>query len=190
MTLIILAVLAAAWLGYFALWFRDRRTSRARRGDGVADTSQYFDRSFDVTSRERVSFASAGNGARNLGDLLAGRDGLDAPQRAAGNGARNLGDLLESPRTRQQALRRRRRVATVLIAVALGSLLAVPAFGPAALAVHVMVDVVLILFAFAFSSVHRRQAPAVNLVDVRVLCPDRPAPSDAVAMPLRRVANG
>ena len=97
MTLIVLTVLASAWLGYFALWFRDRRASRPRRGDGVVDTSRYFDRSFDAMSRERVSFASPGDSARNLGDLL------------------------ESPRTRQQALRRRRHVATVLIAAALAS---------------------------------------------------------------------
>ena len=164
MTLIVLTVLAAAWLGYFALWFRDRRASRALRGD--AGTSQYFDPSFDAAGRERGPFAGVGDGARNLGDLL------------------------ESPRTRQQALRRRRQVAAVLITAALATLLAVPVFGPTALAVHVMVDVVLILFAFAFGSVHRRQAPAANLADVRVLYPDRPAPSDAVAIPLRRVANG
>ena len=166
MTLIVLTVLAAAWLGYFALWIRDRRASRPLRGDGVVDTSQYFDPPSDATSRRQVSFASLGDGARNLGDLL------------------------ESPRTRRQALRRRRHVATALIAVALASLLAVPVFGPTALAVHVMVDVVLILFAFAFGSAHRQQAPEVNLADVRVLYPDRPASSDAVAVPLRRVANG
>ena len=164
MTLIVLTVLATAWLGYFALWFRDRRASRTLRGD--AGASQYFDPSFDAASRERSPFTRVGDGARNLGDLL------------------------ESPRTRQQALRRRRHVATVLIAAALASLLAVPVLGPSALAVHVMVDVVLILFAFAFGSVHRRQAPAAGLADVRVLYPDRPAPGDAVAMPLRRVANG
>ena len=166
MTLIVLAVLAAAWLGYFALWFKDRRASQPLRGDGVADTSRYFDPPSDATSRERASFASLGHGSRNLGDLL------------------------ESPRTPRQALRRRRHVATALIAVAIASLLAVPVFGPTALAVHVMVDVVLILFAFAFGSVHRQQAQEVNLADVRVLYPNRPAPGDAVAVPLRRVANG
>ena len=164
MTLIVLAVLAAAWLAYFALWFRERRASGPRRGDGVVDTSHYSDRSFGAASRERVSFAGVGDGAKNLGDLL------------------------ESPRTRQQALRRRRHVATVLIAVALASLLAVPVFGPTALSVHVMVDVGLILF--AFGTVHRQQPPPVSLADVRVLYPDRPAPSDAATMPLRRVANG
>ena len=164
MTLIVLTVLAAAWLGYFAMWLRDKRASRLLRGD--VSTSHYF----DATGRERVSLASVGNGARNL------------------DGARNMGDLLESPRTRQQALRRRQHVAAVLIAVALASLLAVPAFGPTALAVHVMVDVALILF--AFGSLNRQQAPDVNMADVRMLYPDRSAPRDAVAMPLRRVANG
>ena len=163
MTLIVLAVLAAAWLGYFALWVRDRRASRPMRGDGVVGASRYSDLSLDALTSERVSFADVGDGAKNLGDLL------------------------EAPRTRRQALRRRRHVATVLIAVALASLLTVPVFGPTALTVHVMVDVVLILF--AFGTVHRQQPPAMNLADVRVLYPDRPAPSDAVAMPLRRVAN-
>lgn len=163
-TLIVMTVLAFAWLGYFALWFRDRRASRPQRGDDVVGTSQYFGRSVDALTSERASFVGAGHGARILGELL------------------------ESPRTRQQALRRRRHVATVLIAVAFASLLVVPVFGPTALAVHVMVDVVLILFAFGL--VHRRQAPAVSLADVRVLHPDRPAPSDVVATPLRRVVYG
>ena len=162
MTLIVLTVLSTAWLGYFALWFRDRRASRLMRGDGVVDSNQY--RSLKASTGERVSFAGVGRGARKLGDLL------------------------EPPRTRQQAVRRRRQVAAALIAVALASLLTVPVFGPTALAVHVMVDVVLILF--AFGSVHRQQAPAVNLAEVRVLYSDRPAPSHAVDMPLRRVVNG
>ena len=167
MTLIVLAVLAAAWLGYFALWFRDRRASQPRRADSGDSTVGFvagFTPSFGALSREPSATGSVGVGARSLGDLL------------------------ESPRTRQQAHRRRRHVAAVLIAVALGSLLAVPVFGPTALAVHVMVDVVLILF--AFGSIHRQQALAVNLADVRVLYPDRPAPSDAVSVPLKRVVNG
>ncbi len=164
MTLIVLAMLAAAWLGYFALWFRDRRAFRPQRGDSATGFVAALTPSFGAIGRE----ASATGGA--------------------GESARNLGDLLESPRTRQQAHRRRRHVAAVLIAVALASLLTVPVFGPTALAVHVMVDVVLILF--AFGSVHRQQATAVNLADVRVLYPDRPAPGGAMAMPLKRVANG
>lgn len=164
MTLIVLTVLAAAWLVYFALWFRERRASWPRHGDNFVGAGRSLDRSFDATIRAQVSLAGIGAGSRNLTDLL------------------------ESPRTPQQALRRRRHVAAVLIAVALASLLAVPVFGPDALAVHVVVDVVLILF--AFGSVHRRQAPDVGLADVRVLYPDRPAPSEAMAMPLRRVVNG
>lgn len=169
MTLIVLTVLAAAWLGYFALWFRDRRASWPRRADSGDSTVGFvagFTPSFGAPSR--------GRGASATGSV--------------GVAARNLGDLLESPRTRQQAHRRRRHVAAVLIAVALASLLAVPVFGPTALAVHVMVDVALILF--AFGSVHRQQPPAVSLADVRVLYPDRPAPSDAAAVPLKRVVNG
>ena len=168
MTLIILMVLATAWLGYFALWFRDRRASRRLRGD--AATSQYFDRTVDAVNRAPVPLMSLGGRA------------------STGDSSRNLGDLLESPQTHQQALRRRRHVATVLVSAAVASLLAVPVFGSAALFVHVMADMVLILF--AFGSFNRRQAPAADLADIRVLYPDRPAPSDAVAMPMGRVANG
>ena len=166
MTLIILTVLAAAWLGYFALWFRHRRASSLRPGDGVVGASQYFDRSFDAAGRGQAAYASAVSGA----------------------GARHLVDLLEPPRTRQQAMRRRRLVARVIIGAALASLVAVPVFGPAALAVHVMIDVGLILF--AFGSVHRQQAPDASLAEVRVLYPYRPVTDHAVTMPLRRVANG
>lgn len=174
MTLIILAVLAAAWLGYFALWFRERRVSRPVRGSGVVGLAPAFDSiertpRLDPVERGAASIASIGVGS-------------------IGESARPLGDLLESPRTRQQAQRRRRHVATLLIAVAAGSLVAVPAFGATALAVHVLVDLVLALF--AFSSIHRQQPLPAHLADVRVLYPDRPAPSDAVAMPLGHVANG
>ena len=61
MTLIVLAVLATAWLGYFALWFRDRWASRQMRSD--AGTSQYFDPSFEAANRPGPAsrpFAAAG----------------------------------------------------------------------------------------------------------------------------------
>lgn len=160
MTLIILTVLAAAWLGYFALWFRDKRASRSPRGEDLAG----FTPSFDALAGGAVSIRSLAEGPRSRGDLW------------------------ELPRTPEQALRRRRQVATMLAALALASLLAFPVFGATALAVHVMADVVLILFAFGY--VHRQQAVPADLADVRVLYPDRPAPSDAVAAPLGRVVNG
>lgn len=145
MTSIILAMLAAAWLGYFALWYRDRRADRPSRGDGMAALPLAFS-------------------------------------------AKPLAELLEAPRTRQQAHRRRRQVAAMLIGLALASLAFVPVFGTTALAAHVLTDLVLGLF--AFSSVHRPQAPAASLADVRVLYPDRPAPGDAMPLPLRRAASG
>ena len=159
MTLIILTVLGAAWLGYFALWFRDKRASRSPRGDDLDG----FVPSFDALASGTVSIRSLEQGSRSRGDLW---------------------DL---PRTPEQAHRRRRQVATMLAGLALASLLAVPVFGATALAVHVVVDVVLLVF--AFGSVHRQQPPAI-LADVRVLYPDRPAPGDAVATPLGRVASG
>ena len=160
MTLIVLTVLAAAWLGYFALWFRDKRASRPLRRDDLDGFTP--------------SFGALAGGAVSIRSLQ--------------EGPRSRGDRWDLPRTREQAHRRRRQVATMLAALALASLLAVPVLGATALAVHVMVDVVLLLF--AFGSVHRQQPAAVNLADVRVLYPDRPASSDAASMPLRRVANG
>jgi hypothetical protein len=156
----ILTVLATAWLGYFALWFRDKRTSRPPRNDGLDGFTPSF------------------------GALTSGA----VPIRSLEEGSRSRGDLWELPRTPEQAHRRRRQVATMLAALALASLLAVPVFGATALAVHVVVDVVLLLF--AFGSVHRQQQPAINLADVRVIYPDRLASSDAVPTPLGRVANG
>ena len=160
MTLIVLTVLGAAWLAYFALWFRDRRASRPLRRDDLDG----FIPSFDALAGGTVSIRSLEEGSRSRGDLW------------------------ELPRTPEQAHRRRRQVATMIGALALASLLAVPVFGTTALAVHVVVDVVLLLF--AFGSIHRQQPPAINLADVRVLYPDRPASSDAVATPLGQVANG
>ncbi len=160
MTLIVLTVLAVAWLGYFALWFRERRESRPVARDGLLS----FDPSLDGLGR---------------GPALAG---------SIGEGPKLVTDLLESPRTRQQALRRRQHVAAMIVTLAIASLLAAPVFGSGALAVHVLADVGLLLF--AFGSVRRQQAPAVSLASVRVLYPDRPAPGDAVAVPLGRVANG
>ena len=160
MTLIVLTVLATAWLGYFAMWFRDKRASRTPRGHDLDG----FTPSFGTLACGTVSIRSLEEGSRPRGDLW---------------------DL---PRTREQAHRRRRHVASMLAALALASLLAVPVFGATALAVHVMVDVVLLLF--AFGSVHRQQPPAMSLADVRVLYPDRPASSEAVAAPLGQVANG
>ena len=172
MTLIILAVLAAAWLLYFALWFQERRASRPQRGDGAVG----FAPAFDSVERRTVPNGSLGSMVSHgsIGSI--------------GESARSLGDLLDSPRTRYQAHQRRRQVATLLIAVALGSLVAVPVFGATALAVHVLVDIALLLFAFGYT--HRQQPWSLDLADVRVIYPDRPAPGDAVAMPLRRVANG
>jgi len=161
-TMIVLTVLATAWLGYFALWFRDKRASRSPRGE-----------EFDGFTP-------------SIGALACGEVSISI--RRLDEGSRSRGDLWDPPRTREQAQRRRRQVATMLAGLALGSLLAVPVFGPTALAFHVMADVVLLLF--AFGSVHRQQSPAVNLAGVRVLYPDRPVPGDAVAAPLGQVANG
>ena len=157
MTLIVLTVLAAAWLGYFVLWFRERRPAQPMRTDGMVS----FDRSLPDT-RSRSA-------------------------RPAGVGGKPRRELFEAPRSPQQAHSRRRQVAVALVSVAVASLLAVPVLGAAALAVHVLADMVLLLF--AFGAVHRHQPAEPSMSGVRMLYPQRLAPSDAVAAPLRRAVN-
>ena len=159
MTLIVLTVLGAAWLGYFALWYREKRAARPLPNGGMLS----FSGSPAAVGRQVVPFGSVAEGGKPLGDLL------------------------EPPRTKHQALRRRRQVAAALAVVAVASLLAAPVLGPSALTVHVLADVVLLLF--AMGSMQRQQPPAMTLSEVRVLYPDRPA-VDTVAMPLERVATG
>ena len=156
MTLIVLTVLATAWLGYFALWYRERRATQPMHSDGT------------------LSFNAAGRGVAQAGIV--------------GVAAKPRGELFEPPRTPQQALSRRRQVAAVLVAAAVLSVLAVPVLGAASLAVHVLADLALLLFAFGAV---RRQQPAVPaMAEVRVLYPQWLAPGDAVVTPLRRVVNG
>lgn len=155
MTLIVVSVLAVAWLGYFALWLRERREVRPAGRAGMLSLD------------------------RPLGAATAA---------GIGEGAKPLPELLEPPRTRQQARRRRRHVAAAMAALAVASLLAVPVLGSGALAVHLPADAGLILF--ALGSVRRRQAPAAGPAEVRMLYPDRPAPTGAIAVPLGRVVNG
>ena len=160
MTLIVLTVLATAWLGYFALWYRERRATQPMHYDGTL--------SFNG------SINAAGRGVAQAGIV--------------GVAAKPRGELFEPPRTPQQALSRRREVAAVLVAAAVLSVLAVPVLGAASLAVHVLADLALLLFAFGAV---RRQQPAVPaMAEVRVLYPQRLAPGDAVVTPLRRVVNG
>ena len=160
MTPIVLTVLATAWLGYFALWLRERRAAQPMRTDGIVG----FNRSLN---------AMGSGPALPLG---------------VGGGAKPRGELFEPPRTPHQALSRRRQVAAVLLSAAVASLLAVPVLGAASLAVHVLADLALLLF--AFGAVRRQQAPAPSMAQVRLLYPDRPVPIHAGAMPLRRVASG
>ena len=160
MTLIVLAVLATAWLGYFALWYRERRASRPVRTDGAVS----FNRPFKSTDRGRA--------------LVAG----------SGRGARPAGELFDAPRSAGQALSRRRQVVAVLGAVAVVSLLAIPTLGGVALAFHVLADVALLLF--TFGAARRQQVAAPGMAEVRVLYPQRPSSREVVVTPLRRVVNG
>ena len=160
MTLIVLTVLATAWLGFFALWFRERRAAQPMRGDGVVS----FDRSL--------------NDAGPRSALPGGLGGAVKPR----------GEFFETPRSAHQAQCRRRQVAAVLVSVAAASLLAVPVLGAAFLAVHVLADLALLLF--AFGAVRRQQPAALGMAEVRVLHPQRLAPGDVVISPLKQVVNG
>ncbi|MCY4067627.1 MAG: hypothetical protein OXE79_00750 [Acidimicrobiaceae bacterium] len=185
MTLIALTVLVAAWLGYFAMCIRDRRESRSARIDGMIDASQYsqyLDLPFRSVNHVREAPASSAGALEAVGALGADRLSLDDPA------SRSVGDLLEAPRTPQQALRRRRHIVAWLVAAAVLSLMSVPSLGDAALAMHVTVDVVLILFLFGLAQ--RQHAPAENLAEVRVLYPRQPALDGTVDVPQRRVVNG
>ena len=160
MTLIVLAVLATAWLGYFVLWFRrGERHSRGGPTEWPASTHPPTTRA----ACPRCRWASAWR--RN-------------PEASS----------FEAPRSAQQAHSRRRQVATLLGLVAVGSLLAVPALGASALAVHVLADMALLLF--AFGAVRRQQPAAPGIAEVRLLYPPTMEPGDAAATPLRRVVNG
>lgn len=164
MTLIVLAVLAAAWLGYFVLWYRERRASQLTRTGGMG-----YNRPFTPADHQPA---------------------LAQPALAAGLGpaTRPRGELFEAPRSRRQALSRRRQVALVLGSVAVAALLAVPVAGPSALAVHVVADMALLLF--AFGAFRRQQVGAPGMAEVRVLYPQRPAASETVISPLKQVVNG
>ena len=159
MTLIVLTVLATAWLGYFVLWFRERRAAQPTRTDGIVS----FDCSLPDTGRGPVLPV------------------------AVSRGEKSRGELFEAPRSPQQAHSRRRQVAAALASVAVASLLAVPVLGAAALAAHVLADMALLLF--AFSAVRRQQPAEASMAEVRVLYPQRLAPGDAVVTPLRRAVN-
>ena len=160
MTLIVLAVLMTAWLGYFALWFREKRSSRPVRTGGAVS----FNRPFNSADR---------------GLVLAGSSGREA---------RPGGELFDPPRSAAQAQSRRRQVVAVLGAVAVVTLVAIPALGVGALAVHVVADAALLLF--VFGAVRRQQVEAPSMAEVRVLYPQRPSSSEVVVAPLRRVVNG
>ncbi len=184
MTLILLTLLAVAWLGYFAICLRARLESRSERIDGMIDASQFshyleLPVGYEGGVREVSSPASLKVVQPRLDDL---------ESKGTTEVSRGVTYLLEAPRTPQQALRRRRNITAWFTAVALLSLMLVPSLGTAALVMHLTVDVVLVLFLFGVAQ--RQQLPAENLAEVRALYPDHPAFGAAVDTPMRHVVNG
>ena len=175
MTLIVLAVLATAWLAYFALWYRESRSASPVRRNSMQSFSIFLGALGESIVDPRNQRWSGPSGGR----------------------VRRQGELFDTPRTPQEAFRRRRHVMAVLTAAALASLLAVPSFGAIPLAFHLLTD--LVLASFVYGAVRCQHAAAERDMNVRVLYPDRPAlgasddgvePGEGVVVPLRRTANG
>ena len=163
MTLIVLAALVGAWLVYFVLWFQERRSSPSR-----PDSMNSFSRALGALARPGVEPRWRGRYA----------DQRPHPQSALGG----------APRTAGEATIRRRQALTVLIAVAVASLLAVPTVGTAALAVHLLSDLAIAVFAGV--ALLRQRSAAVGSSNVRVLYQQPAADADSVVVPLRRAADG
>jgi hypothetical protein len=96
-----------------------------------------------------------------------------------------------APRSAAAAAQRRREVIAALAVVAGITLLGALAFGPPLLFTHVVVD--LVLAAYAYACVQRRNEAAEREMKVTMLYPDPPAPVIAAAAPaptpLRRTVN-
>ena len=163
MTPIVLVALTGAWLVYFFLWFRERRAAPLR-----ADSMNSFSRSLGALARPGVE--------PRLRVRYAGQ--RPHPQRGSGG----------APRTAQEATIRRRQVLAVLVVVAFASLMAVPTAGTAALALHLLSDAAIAVFAGV--TLLRQRPAAVGSSNVRVLHQQPAADADGVVVPLRRAADG
>lgn len=169
MTLIVLIAVAAAWVGYAAVWLRDDRSVSPARGNSID------------------SFRRA------LGSL--GASAVTAPARAGAPGAhpRSAG-VLSSPLTSAQAARRRSQVVMTLAVLALGSLMAVSLAGLPALITHVTADIALLSFFYAVARrrqlMAEREIRAEQALKVVRLYPDRPEIGGGALVGMRRAAGG
>lgn len=162
MTSIVLLVLVGAWAGYLFLWWKDSRASVPPGRNGISSFSRQL--------------GSLGGTAHRSGRPL----GRPVAARAAEFG--------RVPRTTDEAARRRREILTVLVGLALLSLVAVPLVGGVAMSFHIMVD--LVFLAYGYGVIRRRHISAEHEIKVRMLYPDRPEVDDAVVVPMRRTASG
>ncbi len=89
-----------------------------------------------------------------------------------------------APRSPDAAARRRRDVLVSIGVVSVVTLLAAIAFGPVALMVHLLADVVLV--AYGFAVLQRRNRVAEREIKVHMLHPER----QARPAPVRRAVNG
>lgn len=169
MTLIVLFAVAAAWVGYAAVWLRDDRSASPARGNSIDS----FRRALGALSTSAV----------------------EAPARAGAPGVhpRSAG-VLSPPLTSAQAARRRSQVVMTLAALAFGSLMAVSLAGLPALVAHVIADVGLLSFFYAVARrrqlMAEREIRAEQALKVVRLYPDRPAIGGAAPIGMRRVVGG
>ena len=163
MTSIVLLVLVGAWAGYLFLWWKDARSSAPPGRNGISSFS------------------------RQLGSLGAGPARGSRPM---GESVMKAADLSRSPRTTNDAARRRREIMVVLGGLAILSLAAVPFLGSMSMTVHVVLD--LVFLAYGYGVIRRRHLSAEREIKVRMLYPDRPeVPSrENVVVPMRRTVNG
>ncbi len=163
-TLMVVAGLAGTWLVYFGFWLRERRSPPL-----LPDSMKAFSRALGALARP--GSVKPRGWPRPVGTLQA-----TTRQRSV------------VPLSAQAARDRRRSVWTVVVVVAVASLLAVPAVGMAALIVHVLADLALLLLAWA--TVLRRNSPGVKHSNVSVLHPPSSLDADEETVPVRRAANG
>lgn len=161
---IVILLLAAVWVGYLTLWWRDGRKS------STTERTPSFRRS-------RSPLGALGSAAGTLSSA----------------GAPAMGPItlpsLSMPYSAAAAAQRRRVVIGALTGLAVVTLLAAFALGSIFVLVNVLVDIALV--AFIHACIQRRNAAAEREMKVTMLYPDRrPAQLASPGPTLRRTGSG
>lgn len=134
MTLIALAALACAWLGYFVFYFKDDRSVKSNRKSG----HKAFNRTLNA-----------------LGDSVASVNGSSLTRTTRSS---RPTVLFDRPRTAIEANRRRVHVTVTLATTALVALAAVPRIGMVGWVVHALAVTALVIFVLIASRRRHRAA--------------------------------